>query len=308
MRIVYMGTPEIAVAALERLVDAGHTVAGVFTQPDKPAGRRQELSAPAVKLAAARLGIPVFQPAKVKTEETRALFASLEPEVAVVFAYGRILPPGLLAVPPRGCVNIHASLLPAYRGAAPIQWAVARGERETGVTTMLMDEGLDTGATLLARATPIGPEETAEELSARLSALGADLVVETLARLDEIVPAPQDDAAATYAPILTREDGLVDWTREASEIASRGRGFLPWPGVWTTLGGARLSIWGAVETDGGPGEPGEVVEARGDRFVVACGGGTRLLARELQLEGKRRMPTRDLLNGVRIEPGTRLGG
>jgi methionyl-tRNA formyltransferase len=302
-----MGTPEIAVGALERLAAAGHTIAGVFTQPDRPVGRRQVLEAPAVKAAAVRMGIPVFQPTKVRTDETRELFASLEPEVAVVFAYGRILPAGLLAVPPRGCINIHASLLPKYRGAAPIQWAIARGETETGVTTMQMDVGLDTGAILLARATPIGVDETAVELGGRLGALGAELIVETLAGLDAIVPTPQDDREATLAPILTREDGLVDWTRPAHEIANRGRGFQPWPGSWSTLEGARLSIWRSVAEPGGEGAaPGTIVTAKGDRFEVATGEGV-LVVRELQLEGKRRMGVRELLNGVRIEPGTRLG-
>ena len=308
MRLVYMGTPEIAVPAFERLLEAGHEVAGVFTQPDRPAGRKQQLVAPAVKRAAEARGVPVFQPAKVRTEETRQLFASLEPEAAIVFAYGRILPPALLAVPPRGCINIHASLLPAYRGAAPIQWAIARGETETGVTTMLMDEGLDTGDMLLRRATRIGPDETAVDLGARLADMGADLVVETLARLDEIVPEPQDGRAATLAPILTREDGEIDWRMPALEIANRCRGFLPWPGTWTTLDGARLHVWRAAAEAGAAGEaPGTVVEARGDRFVVAAGGGSRLAALELQLEGKRRMAARDLLNGVRVAAGTTLG-
>jgi methionyl-tRNA formyltransferase len=308
MRLVYMGTPEIAVPAFERLLEAGHEVAGVFTQPDRPVGRRQQLAAPAVKRAAEARGIPVFQPAKVRTEETRALLASLEPEAAIVFAYGRILPPGLLAVPPRGCINIHASLLPAYRGAAPIQWAIARGERETGVTTMLMNEGLDTGDVLLRRAIGIGAEETAVELAARLSELGAGLVVETLARLDEIVPEPQDDAAATFAPILTREDGEIDWSAPARESVDRCRGFQPWPGTWTSLDGARLHVWSAAVEEGGAGDaPGVVVEARADRFVVAAGHGSRLAARELQLEGKRRMQARDFVNGVRVAAGTVLG-
>ncbi len=303
-----MGTPEIAVAAFEALLDAGHEISGVFTQPDRPAGRKQTLVAPAVKVAAEARGIPVFQPTKVKTEETRALFASLEPEAAIVFAYGRILPPGLLAVPPRGCINVHASLLPAYRGAAPIQWAVARGETETGVTTMRMDEGLDTGDMLLKRATPIDPSETAVEVAARLSRLGAELIVETLVRLDEIVPERQDHDAATLAPILTREDGEIDWTRTATEVVNRCRGFQPWPGTWTTLDGSRLHVWSAaVDTDGATGEPGTVLEAHGDRLTVACGSGTSLAARELQLEGKRRMSTRDFLNGVRLAPGARLG-
>jgi methionyl-tRNA formyltransferase len=308
MRIVFMGTPEIAVPSLERLVAAGHDVRGVFTQPDRPVGRSQTLTEPAVKQAAGRLGIPVYQPAKVRTDETRDLLASLDPEAVVVLAYGRILPPSLLAVPPRGCINVHTSLLPAYRGAAPIQWAIARGEVETGVTTMLMDEGLDTGAILLQRATPIGPEETAPELAGRLAVLGAELLEETLARIDEIRPVPQDHSAATLAPVLTREDGLVDWSLTAREIADRCRGFQPWPGTWTTLGGARLHVWRATPLAGGSGEePGTIVEARGDRLVVACGGDTSLLAHELQLEGKRRMAARDLVNGLRLAVGARLG-
>jgi methionyl-tRNA formyltransferase len=309
MRIVFMGTPEIAVPAFERLATAGHTMAGLFCQPDRPAGRGKALAVPATKRAAERLGVPVFQPTKVRTEETRSLLASLAPDVVVVFAYGRILPPGLLAVPPRGCLNIHASLLPAYRGAAPIQWAIARGETVTGVTTMLMDEGLDTGAVLLRRATPIGAQETALDVGARLARLGADLVVETLARLDEIVPEPQDDALATYAPVLKREDGLIDWSLDAKAIADRCRGFQPWPGTWSTLDGGRVHVWRAAAEAGGgqTGEPGTILEAKGDRLVVACGGRTRLAALELQLEGKRRMGARDFLNGVRLAPGVRFG-
>ena len=309
-----MGTPGIAVPSLERLIAAGHEVRGVFTQPDRPAGRSKALVAPAVKQAAERLGVPVYQPVKVRTEETRELLASLGPDAVVVFAYGRILPPSLLGVPPRGCINIHTSLLPAYRGAAPIQWAIARGERSTGVTTMLMDEGLDTGDILLQRATPIGPEETAPALAERLAVLGAELIEETLARLDGIRPIPQDGAAATIAPILAREDGCIDWSLEASEIANRARGFQPWPGAWTTLEGARLHVWRAAALGGDASaalgtvaEPGTVVEAQGDRLVVACGNDTRLLALELQLEGKRRMAARDLLNGTRLAAGARLG-
>lgn len=307
MRIVFMGTPSIAVPALERLVAAGHEVAGVFAQPDRPAGRGRAVMAPPVKEAALRLGAPVFQPEKVRTDETRALLASLEPEAVVVFAYGRILPPSLLAVPPLGCINVHTSLLPKYRGAAPIQWAIARGERETGVTTMLMDAGLDTGPMLLKRSTPIGPEETAVELSERLSRMGAELIVETLSRLGEITPEPQDDALATHAPMLNREDGRIDWSTAAGEIANRCRGFQPWPGTWTTLGSSRLHVWSATaEPTAGDAEPGTVVEARSERFAIACGAGSLLIARELQVEGKRRMPARDFLNGTRLKPGTRF--
>lgn len=303
-----MGTPEIAVPAFEKLIDVGHDIVGVFTQPDKPAGRGRALVAPAVKLAAAARGIPVFQPTKVRTEETRDLFASLRPEAAVVFAYGRILPPALLEIPTHGCINIHASLLPKYRGAAPIQWAIARGEAETGVTTMLMDEGLDTGAMLVKHATPIGSTETAVDLGARLALIGAEAIVETLARLGDIAPEPQRDAEATYAPILSREDGAVDWSWTAAEIANRCRGFQPWPGTWTTLDGVRLHLWKALALDVTTDmEPATIVDAKGDRLAIACGCGSLLLAVEGQVEGKRRMAARDLINGLRLSPGKRLG-
>lgn len=311
MRLIFMGTPAIAVPALEALVGAGHDVAAVFTQPDRPVGRKQVLHAPEVKVAAERLGIPVHQPTKVRTDETRDLVASFEPDAAVVFAYGRILPQALLDIPRLGCINVHTSLLPKYRGAAPIQWAVANGETETGVTTMCMDAGLDTGPMLLRRATAIDPAETAIELAERLSQIGADLVVETLARFDEIVPEPQDAAAATLAPILTREHGRIDWRMSASDIANRCRGFQPWPGTWTSLDSARLTIWSCraepSDTVATSAPPGTVVEAQRDRLVIECGGGTRLAADELQLEGKRRMSVRDFQNGVRLEFGQRLG-
>ena len=311
MRLIFMGTPAIAVPALEALVDAGHDVAAVFTQPDRPVGRKQTLHPPEVKVAAERLGIPVHQPAKVRTDETRELVASFAPDAAVVFAYGRILPQPLLDVPKRGCINIHTSLLPKYRGAAPIQWAIAEGESETGVTTMMMDAGLDTGPMLLRRSTPIGPDETAVDVSNRLARIGADLIVETLDRLGDIVPEPQDEASATHAPILTRDHGQIDWTMTAAEIANRCRGFQPWPGTWTTVDGARLHIWScealAADDVATSAPTGTVIEALRDRLVISCGGGTRLLALELQLEGKRRMSVRDFQNGVRIEFGHRLG-
>ena len=311
MRLIFMGTPAIAVPALEALVDAGHDVAAVFTQPDRPVGRKQTLHPPEVKVAALRLGIPVHQPSKVRTDETRDVVASFGPDAAVVFAYGRILPQSLLDVPRRGCINVHTSLLPKYRGAAPIQWAIAEGESVTGVTTMMMDAGLDTGPMLLRRSTPIGSGETAVDVSARLALIGADLIVETLARLGDIVPEIQDEAAATHAPILTRDHGRIDWTMTAAEIANRCRGFQPWPGTWTTLDGARLHIWSceALPSDdvATSAPTGTVIEALRDRLVFSCGRGTRLRAIELQVEGKRRMSVRDFQNGVRIEFGHRLG-
>lgn len=311
MRLLFMGTPAIAVPALEALVAAGHDVAAVFTQPDRPVGRKQTLHPPEVKVAAERLGIPVHQPAKIRTDETRDLVASFAPDAAVVFAYGRILPQSLLDIPTFGCINVHTSLLPKYRGAAPIQWAIARGETETGVTTMRMEAGLDTGPMLLRRATPIGPSENAVDVSERLARIGADLVVETLASLADLVPEPQDDTAATLAPILSRDDGLIDWTMTAEEIANRCRGFQPWPGTWSTIDGARLHIWTCEPL--APDElmtsapTGTIIEALRDRLVVSCGEGTRLRAIELQLEGKRRMSVRDFQNGVRLEFGHRLG-
>lgn len=311
MRLIFMGTPAIAVPALGALVDAGHDVAAVFTQPDRPVGRKQTLHPPEVKVAAERLGIPVHQPSKVRTDETRDLIASFAPDAAVVFAYGRILPQTLLDIPKRGCINVHTSLLPKYRGAAPIQWAIAEGETETGVTTMLMDAGLDTGPMLLRRSTPIGAAETAIEVSERLALVGAQLIVETLSRLDDIVPEAQDEALATHAPILTRDHGRIDWTANATSIANRCRGFQPWPGTWTTLDGARLHVWTCealpADTAATSAPAGTVIEAERDRLVVSCGAGTRLRALELQLEGKRRMSVRDFQNGIRLEFGHRLG-
>ena len=308
MRIVFMGTPAIAVPSLQALASAGHEIAAVFCQPDKPAGRGKTLSSPPIKLAAQEMGIPVLQPSKMKTEETRSSLAELTPEAVVVFAYGRILPPSLLSVPPRGCINVHTSLLPKYRGAAPIQWAIARGETETGVTTMLMDEGLDTGPMLLRRAIPIGPTETASQLSERLSQLGAEMIVSTLDLLDELVPEAQDNSQATLAPILKREDGLIDWTMYARDIANRCRGFDPWPGTWTTRGGLRLQLWVEATSVGADAPAGSIIKAKGDDLIVACGAETVLRVIEGQLEGKRRMSARDLINGARITAGTVLGG
>ena len=306
-----MGTPSAAVPTLRRCVEAGHEVAAVWTQPDRPAGRGKHLKAPPVKEYALSRGIPVHQPEKIKNAEALELFRSHEAEVAVVVAYGRILPAGFLSAPRRGCVNVHFSLLPKYRGAAPVNWAIVRGESVTGVTTMLIDEGLDTGDILLQRAAEIGEGETAPQLLERLSALGAELLDETLAGFDHIRPRPQDDAAATHAPILKREDGVVDWAHAAADIERRVRGFQPWPNAYTFFRGRRLVLWRAepVATDAPPaaGEPGEIVSARGGELVVACGGATRLRLSELQFEGKQRMPARDFVNGMRVAAGERLG-
>ena len=328
MRLVFMGTPETAVPTLRRCLDDGHEVVAVWTQPDREAGRGRKLSAPPVKEFALTRGLTVHQPTKIKTEEARELFASHGAEACVVVAYGRILPPAFLSAPRRGCLNVHFSLLPKYRGAAPVNWAIVRGETETGVTTMRIDEGLDTGAIYLQRATSIGDAETAPQLLARLAEMGAELLSETLLRLDELEPRAQREAGATHAPILRREDGLVDWTLDASEIERRVRGFQPWPNAHTSFRGQRLVIYQAAARsvfadEAGSGHiasgeltkahgdltraHGELTKAQGDELEVACGGHTRLQLSEVQLEGKRRMSARDFINGMRVRAGERLG-
>jgi methionyl-tRNA formyltransferase len=288
-------------------------VAAVWTQPDRPAGRGNKLSAPPVKEFARTHGLVVHQPAKIRTDEALSLFESHRADACIVVAYGRILPSSFLNAPQRGCINVHFSLLPKYRGAAPVNWAIARGETETGVTTMQIDEGLDTGAIYLQRATPIGDTETAPQVLARLAALGAELLGETLARLDELEPRPQREEEATHAPILRREDGLIDWRASAFEIERRVRGFQPWPNAHTQFRGQRLVIHhgaprAALETvAAGSQIDGEIVEAHGDTLEVECGAGTRLQLSEVQLEGKRRMGARDFINGMRVRAGERLG-
>lgn len=313
MRLIFMGTPESAVPSLRRCVEDGHEVVAVWTQPDRPAGRGKRLHVPPVKEFALAHGLAVRQPEKIRTDAAFDLFTHRTVDAVVVVAYGRILPPAFLRAPLLGCVNLHFSLLPKYRGAAPVNWAVVRGEHETGVTTMLMDEGLDTGPILLQRATPVGPEETAPELLARLAEDGAELLSQTLARLGEIKAQRQDESAATHAPILRREDGLIDWGMSAADIERRARGFQPWPNAHTALRGRRLVVLKAEaveESEGGGARasgPGEVVEARGDRLIVACGGTTSLRLLDVQPEGKRRMDARDLINGTHVAAGEKLG-
>jgi methionyl-tRNA formyltransferase len=309
MRLVFMGTPESAVPTLRRCLDDGHEVVAVWTQPDRPAGRGNRLHEPPVKQFARERGLTIHQPVKIKTEEARALFTSHDADAAVVVAYGRILPASFLRAPRRGCLNVHFSLLPKYRGAAPVNWAIVRGERETGVTTMMIDEGLDTGAILLQRSTPIGGGETAPELLARLAEAGAELLGETLARLDEIEPRPQREDEATHAPILKREDGLIDWNMNAAEIARRVRGFQPFPGSYTMFRGQRLIVWRAqpLRDAVSSGSRGEIITTHGDELIVACGFGDALRLLEVQAEGKRRMSARDFLNGLRARVGEVLG-
>jgi methionyl-tRNA formyltransferase len=312
VRLIFIGTPEFAVPSLARLIGDGHEIAAVFTQPDRPAGRGKQMHTPPVKTFALEHGLQVHQPARIKTnQEVRAVFEQTEPDCGVVAAYGKILPAWLLSIPKLGCINVHASLLPRYRGAAPINWAIALGESETGVTIMQMDAGMDTGAMLAKRAIPIGEEETAPELKSRLSRLGAELLSETLPRVGrgEINPEPQDDTRATYAPMLKRDDGLIDWQRGAREIANRTRAFQPWPGAYTFLQGSRLTIWRAKEVSlesrdsHPPGKPGTIARIDESGVMLWCAGQTLLRVVEMQLEGKRRLSARDVTNGLRLAVG-----
>jgi methionyl-tRNA formyltransferase len=297
MRLVYLGTPEFAVPTLERIVEAGHDVAAVFTQPDRPKGRGQKDAMSPVKEAALRLGLAVHQPERVRRPEVVEQLRAIAPDAMVVVGYGQIIPQTILDIPPQGIINVHASLLPKYRGAAPIQWAIARGEKTTGVTTMKIDAGLDTGAMLLKWETPIGAEETAVELGARLAPAGADLLVKTLAELSTIVPEPQDNSLATLAPILKREDGHIDWTMNAPETLNRARGFQPWPGAYGFLRGQRFHVWRGAIADRQL-APGALL-AEGKRMFAGCGGGSIELL-EIQLEGKKRMAASAFLNGFSI--------
>jgi methionyl-tRNA formyltransferase len=304
MKLVFMGTPAFAVPTLERIVEAGHDVVAVFTQPDRPKGRGQKDAMPPVKESALRLGLPVHQPERVRHPEIVQQLGALSPEAMVVVGYGQIIPQTILDMPPLGIINVHASLLPKYRGAAPIQWSIARGETRTGVTTMQIDAGLDTGAMLLKWETDIGPEETALALGERMAIAGADLLVRTLAELPEIRPEPQDDAQATYAPVLKKEDGRIDWSMSAQEIVNRTRGFLPWPGSYGFLRGQRVHVWKARAVDESL-PPGEL-RVIGKKLYAGCSGGSIELL-EVQLEGKKRMAVAAFLNGIALTAGEALG-
>jgi methionyl-tRNA formyltransferase len=309
MRIIFMGTPAPAVPSLQRLLDDGHEIVAVWTQPDKPAGRGDKLHAPPIKDFAVEHGLPVEQPKKVRTDEAKELFASYNADAAVVVAYGRILPPEFLRAPRRGCINVHFSLLPLYRGAAPANWAIVNGEAKTGVTTMFIEEELDSGPILLQRETAIGETETAPELLQRLAVTGADLLSETLAQLDELTPRPQHHQDATLAPILRKQDGLINWTSNAAAIERSVRGFQPWPTAYTQHKSSRLIIWKAAVTDSESPDAtaGEVLIAHGDDLVVKCGEETALRLFEVQPEAKRRMSVRDFLNGTHLKIGDRFG-
>ena len=304
MRLVYLGTPTFAVPSLERVVDAGHEVVAVFTQPDRPKGRGQKDAMSPVKEVALRMGLTVYQPERVRRPEVVEQLREMAPDAMVIVGYGQIIPQSILDIPPQGIINVHASLLPKYRGAAPIQWAIARGEKTTGVTTMRIDAGLDTGAMLLKWQTAIGEDETAVELGARLAPAGADLLVRTLGELGSIVPVLQDDAQATLAPILKRDDGHIDWTMTAQEILNRARGFQPWPGAYGFLRGQRFHVWrGAIaelELSAG------ALLVEGKRLFVGCGGGAIELL-EIQVEGRKRMAAAAFLNGFSVTAGEVLG-
>ena len=305
MRLIFAGTPPFAAAALAALADAGHDIPLVLTQPDRPAGRGMKLTPSAVKREAQQRGLGVAQPVSLKTEEAQALLRDVRADVMVVAAYGLILPQAVLDTPARGCLNIHASLLPRWRGAAPIQRALLAGDTETGITIMQMDAGLDTGAMLLKTTTPILETDTAGSLHDRLMAQGATAIVDALARLDTLAPEAQDDTQATYAAKLSREEAHLDWMQPAATLARAVRGYNPVPGAWTQLAGTPLKIWSAApcaET----GAPGTVLRADADGIIVACGTGA-LVLHEVQPAGARRMPADAFLTGRTLARGARFG-
>lgn len=309
MKLVFCGTPEFAVGTLEAVIAAGHEVALVITQPDRAAGRGMSVQAGAVKAAAQQHGLPVLQPGKIKhNQELRAQLEGIRPDAILVVAYGRIIPDWMLALPRHGCINLHGSLLPKYRGAAPIQWAVANGETLTGVTTMRLDAGLDTGPMLLAQVEPIAPEETAIDLFESLASIGAALTVKTLAGLEcgTIDAIEQDGSTATLAPILKREDGQMDFNRSASELVNRWRGFQPWPGAWTTLRGKKFIVHRLAACPAQPDSTPGVFTVEGNRVLVGCAG-SMLELLEVQMEGKKRMPASEFLRGFQIHSGEQVG-
>jgi len=308
LNLVFCGTPRFAVPTLDALVKAGYPVRLVVTQPDKPSGRGLEPALSPVKQRALQLNLPVTQPEAIKNnDDFRARLTALAPDGIIVVGYGRILPPWMIDLPHFGNINLHASLLPKYRGAAPIQWAIVLGESMTGVTIMRFNAGLDTGDILLQKEFPILPEDTAETLAPKLAAIGAALMIETLRRLEsgEIYPRPQDHAQATQAPVLTKEDGRIDFHRTAQEICNRLRGFQPWPGAYTAFRGKNLRVWAAQPADFQANEAKLLLA--GDRIILGCGAATALELLEVQPEGKKRMAARDFLHGYRPRPGESLG-
>jgi len=301
MRVVFMGTPEFSVPALEALVRAGHKVVAAYCQPPRRAGRGQKERLSPVHRAALMLGVPVRHPGTLRSPEAQADFAALDADVAVVVAYGLILPQAILDAPRHGCLNIHASLLPRWRGAAPIHRAILAGDAETGICIMQMESGLDTGPVLMRSATPIGATETTGDLHDRLAKMGADLICLTLGRLGELVPAPQTDDGASYASKIDKAEARIEWTGPADGIDRQIRALSPFPGAWTTLGGKRLKLLRSTVA-AGQGDAGEVLEG----FIIACGSGAVEIT-EAQIEGRERQGTNAFLNGTPLPPGTRLG-
>jgi methionyl-tRNA formyltransferase len=312
VRVVFLGSGTFAVPSLEALLDAGHQVAALVTQPDREKGRGRALAPTPTKTVAEVRGVPVLQPRRVREPDAQEALRRLAPELQVVVAFGQILPRSVIDVAPRGTLNVHASLLPRLRGAAPIQWAIANGDAETGVSTMLIDEGLDTGPVLLQSATAIDPEERASELEPRLARLGAELLLETVGGLERgsLQPVPQDSSRATLAPLLKKDDGRLEWRRPARELHNRARGFHPWPGAFTSLGGRVVKVLRtrvAEATPTAPGAiPGEVLEVGDEGLVVLCGEGTGLRLVEVQPESRRAMPAAAFAAGARLAPGARL--
>ncbi|MBD5134877.1 MAG: methionyl-tRNA formyltransferase [Lachnospiraceae bacterium] len=309
MRIVFMGTPDFAVPVLEALCDAGHEVAAVVTQPDKPRGRGKEMQYTPVKESALERGIEVYQPVKVKDEAFVQILKEINPDVIVVVAFGQILPSTILHMPKYGCINVHASLLPKYRGAAPIQWVIIDGEKETGITTMQMDEGLDTGDMMLKAVISIDEKETGGSLHDKLAGIGGTLIVDTLKQVEEgsIVLEKQDDSKSNYAKMLNKKLGRIDFEKSAEEIERLIRGLNPWPSAYTSLNGKTLKIWDAdVRKEKTDIPPGEIIEVTNDEILVSTGDGI-LIINELQLEGKKRMDTESFLRGYKVEKGEKLG-
>jgi methionyl-tRNA formyltransferase len=308
LSLVFCGTPPFAVPTLQKLVESGANIKLVITQPDRPSGRGMALNASAVKNCALQLGLPVTQPERIKNNlDLQKQLLAIGPQAIIVVGYGRIIPQWMIALPPLGNLNLHASLLPKYRGAAPIQWAIASGETTTGVTTMQIDAGLDTGDILLQQEVSIDATDTAQTLSPRLAAAGSSLMLKTLQglRSGEIRPSPQDHTRASLAPILKKEDGQIDFQRSAAEICNRLRAFRPWPGAYTRFRGKSLQVWSAHAATGGY-APGELVVCE-EELLVGCGYNSRLHIEEVQLEGKKRMPARDFIHGYQLKAGERLG-
>ena len=308
LKLVFCGTPGFAVPTLDRLVEAGFEVSLVVTQPDRPKGRGLELVASPVKQRAVQRGLPITQPERIKNhDDFRGQLTDLKPDAIIVVGYGRIIPQWMLDLPALGNINLHASLLPKYRGAAPIQWAIAGGETITGVTTMKIDAGLDTGDVLLQEDLPIAPADTAETLAPMLAAVGADLMITTLEGIEAgtVRPHPQDPSQATLAPILKKEDGLIDFSRPAMEILNRLRGFQPWPGAHSKFRGKNLQVWQAALFDRAL--PSSELKVEGNRLLAGCREGTAIEILDLQLEGKKRTSGADFIRGYRPLPGERLG-